>query len=131
MADKKHEMDDSVDIDHEEVNHSLPAKFVRFFFQKKFRVHRVGGERNASETMCCVAASFFDVCNAIILNPPPPYKPGFAYLLQYFWLIYLYVMDYPAFLESPFLITMPLTGWLQAVSASLTFKFLPRKKEAG
>jgi hypothetical protein len=90
--------DDEHPDEHDTSTEPIPIKFVKFFFQKRFRVHRVG---------------------------------GFAYLIQYFWLIYLYVTDYPSFLRSPFLWSMPLTGWIQSVSASLTFTFLPKKKEAG
>lgn len=56
---------------------------------------------------------------------------GAAYLIQYFWLIYHYVTDYPAFLRSPCVWTMPVCGAIQSFIAMRTFTFLPAKKEAG
>ena len=56
---------------------------------------------------------------------------GLAYLVQYFWALGLYMLDYPAFLASPLIWSMPCTGVLQAVTAIYTFTFLPRKKEPG
>jgi hypothetical protein len=45
--------------------------------------------------------------------------------------VYLFLFDYPTLLKSPLTWSLPLTGWIQSVSASLTFKFLPKKKEPG
>lgn len=56
---------------------------------------------------------------------------GFAFLCQYFYAIFLYTTSYDEFLRSPLTWSVALTGWIQAVSASLTFRFLPKKKEAG
>lgn len=57
---------------------------------------------------------------------------GFLFLVQYFYSIYLYLFSYDKFATTaPFVWSMPLNGWIQAVSASLTFTFLPRKKEPG
>jgi len=51
--------------------------------------------------------------------------------VQYVAAIYLYLFDYDTFLASPLIWSVPFTGWMQSVSASLTFTFLPRKKEPG
>ena len=58
---------------------------------------------------------------------------GLAYLLQYFWVIYLYATDYTAgFLDSVVIITLPLTGVIQCVTAIRYFWFMPKQqKEAG
>lgn len=51
--------------------------------------------------------------------------------VQYLAAIYLYLFKYEIFLASPLVWSVPFTGWMQSVSASLTFTFLPRKKEPG
>mmetsp|Transcript_42828 Transcript_42828/g.86606 ORF Transcript_42828/g.86606 Transcript_42828/m.86606 type:complete len:390 (+) Transcript_42828:178-1347(+) len=56
---------------------------------------------------------------------------GFLFICQYAATVYLFLFDYPALLESPLTWSLPLTGWIQSVSASLTFTFLPKKKEPG
>jgi len=56
---------------------------------------------------------------------------GFLFICQYAATVYLFLFDYSTLLKSPLTWSLPLTGWIQSVSASLTFKFLPKKKEPG
>jgi hypothetical protein len=56
---------------------------------------------------------------------------GLSFLVQYVYVIYLYAFDYRGFLRSYVTVTMPLTGVLQAVNASLTFTFLPKHQVDG
>jgi len=53
---------------------------------------------------------------------------GLSYLIQYAIVVYLYFFDYPTFLKSPFLWSLPLTGVIQSVVAVNTFTFLPKKQ---
>ena len=55
---------------------------------------------------------------------------GLAYLLQYASVIYLYFFaDYErAFLRSPLLVTLPVTGVLQSATAAYYFSFLPKRQ---
>jgi len=52
---------------------------------------------------------------------------GLLYLIQYAVVIFLYLFNYPMFLRSPLIITLPLTGVFQTVVAIFTFTFLPKR----
>ena len=54
---------------------------------------------------------------------------GLAYLVQYAAVCYLYWNDYEgSFLGSPLIITLPITGFLQSITAAYYFSFLPKKQ---
>jgi len=53
---------------------------------------------------------------------------GLLYLIQYSLAFRLYVVDYPAFSQSPLLWTLPISGVVQAVTATYYFYFLPKSK---
>lgn len=54
---------------------------------------------------------------------------GLSYLLQYVAALYLYAYDYEeGFLQSPLVVTLPLTGVLQALTATYYFSFLPKRQ---
>jgi hypothetical protein len=52
---------------------------------------------------------------------------GLAYLIQFAYITVLFMADYPAFLASNVIITFPITGVLQSLSATYYFTFLPKK----
>ena len=54
---------------------------------------------------------------------------GLSYLVQWTLAFYLYFADYAAFRDGPILLTLPLTGFAQAVVATRTFWFLPKKQK--
>ena len=54
---------------------------------------------------------------------------GLAFLIQYFYSIYLYFTDYNEFYQSWVLVTLPISGFLQSVVASCTFTFLPKNQK--
>lgn len=56
---------------------------------------------------------------------------GFSFLVQYVYICFLYLFNYEAFKQSICIITVPLIGCLQAVNATLTFTFLPKKQVDG
>lgn len=56
---------------------------------------------------------------------------GLTFLIQFAAEVYLYLFDYPAYLASPLVWSVPLNGFLQSVNAALTFTFLPRKEDPG
>lgn len=55
---------------------------------------------------------------------------GMIYLVQFFASLYLMTFDYNTYLRTPLGWTLPLTGWFQAIIASLTFTFLPKGIDA-
>jgi hypothetical protein len=52
---------------------------------------------------------------------------GLLYLIQYTLATFLYFYNYKSFLNSPVIITLPLTGIIQSLTAIFTFTFLPKK----
>ncbi|KAL6048794.1 Serpentine receptor class gamma [Balamuthia mandrillaris] len=56
---------------------------------------------------------------------------GLLYLTQFALACLLYTFNYPLFISSPLVWSLPLTGLLQAVSAMLTFTFLPKSDDPG
>ena len=56
---------------------------------------------------------------------------GLAFLVQYLYALYLYCADYQAFVNSWVMVTMPVTGVLQPINATVTFWFLPKKQIDG
>ena len=54
---------------------------------------------------------------------------GFFYLVQYFATVYLLIYDYDLFRKTPLAWSLPFTGWIQAIIALFTFKFLPTGKD--
>lgn len=53
---------------------------------------------------------------------------GLAYLMQYAAIIVLFFADYEKFRGSPLIITLPLTGVVQTITAIYTFTFLPKNQ---
>jgi hypothetical protein len=53
---------------------------------------------------------------------------GLFFLLQYIAAISLYFYDYEMFLRSPLIVTLPLTGICQTLTAIYTFTFLPKSE---
>jgi hypothetical protein len=53
---------------------------------------------------------------------------GLSYLIQYAFAVYLYFSNYEYFLNSILIWSLPLTGVLQSINASLTFTFLPKQQ---
>lgn len=53
---------------------------------------------------------------------------GFIYLIQFFLSCYLYATNYNQFSNSILWWSLPLTGLIQSISASMTFTFLPKKQ---
>lgn len=51
---------------------------------------------------------------------------GLWYLIQFFSALYFYYHDYNYFYHSFLIWSLPLTGFLQSIIASLTFTFLPK-----
>jgi len=51
---------------------------------------------------------------------------GLSYLIQYAIVTFLFFYDYAAFLRSPLIITLPITGVIQTIVAIYTFTFLPK-----
>merc|ERR1719210_2136021 len=56
---------------------------------------------------------------------------GLCFLLQYAATVYLYLTDYPKWLQTPLVWSVPLTGVLQSVNAAVFFTFLPRREDPG
>jgi hypothetical protein len=56
---------------------------------------------------------------------------GLSYLIQYSVATYLYFANYDYFINSFLIWSLPLTGLLQSINASLTFTFLPKKADPG
>ena len=56
---------------------------------------------------------------------------GLAYLIQFTLATYLYITNYDYFINSFLIWSLPLNGILQAINASLTFTFLPKKADPG
>ena len=54
---------------------------------------------------------------------------GLSYLVQWTLAFYLYFRDYATFRDGPILLSLPLTGFAQAVIATRTFWFLPKKQK--
>ena len=53
---------------------------------------------------------------------------GLAYLAQYCALWALYARSWPAFAASPLIVTLPLSGLAQSLTAAFYFRFLPRAR---
>lgn len=56
---------------------------------------------------------------------------GLIFLLQFFAAIFWYVWDYQHYLRTPLVWSLGLTGLLQAITASLTFTFMPKVADPG
>jgi hypothetical protein len=56
---------------------------------------------------------------------------GLAYLILFFLSIVIYVFYYPAFRTSPIVIMLPITGFIQSLTAIYTFRFLPKTLDPG
>ena len=54
---------------------------------------------------------------------------GLAYLIEWFASIYLYLSNYPVYLASPLVWSLPLTGVIQSITAVYYFWFLPKKQD--
>lgn len=54
---------------------------------------------------------------------------GLAYLVQFAAALYLYFKDYQFFYNSCLIWSLPLTGFLQSIVATMTFTFLPKKQD--
>jgi len=54
---------------------------------------------------------------------------GLCFLIQYAATFCLYLYDYQMFLRSPLIITLPLTGVCQTLTAIYTFTFLPKNPQ--
>ena len=55
---------------------------------------------------------------------------GFLYLTQFAASVYLMIFDYDHYLKTPLAWTLPLNGWIQAIIALFTFRFLPTGVDA-
>ena len=56
---------------------------------------------------------------------------GLFYLIQYFIGFTWYIYDFNSFKSSMIIVTLPLNGVLQSISASYYFRFLPKKQDPG
>ena len=130
----------------------IPKRFTLFWLRKQVPCPARARARSPPHAFVCVRARAISFSHAPVraralsfshapVRPPsPPPRAsqfrthrlvGLAYLVQYFWALGLYVLDYERFLASPLVWSMPLTGVLQSTTAIHTFTFLPRKKEPG
>lgn len=69
------------------------------------------------------------------LFSPKDHRPhrmiGLSYLIQFAMACHLYATDFERFQNSWLTVTVPITGLIQAISASLTFTFMPRNAAPG
>lgn len=56
---------------------------------------------------------------------------GLIFLLQFFAAFYLYIFNYEHYLKTPLVWTLGMTGFLQSVTASCTFTFMPNIADPG
>ena len=53
---------------------------------------------------------------------------GIVYLVQWFWSLAWYFVDYDAFVASPLVYTLCLSGLGQSLTATYYFSFLPKRQ---